>query len=234
MSKSPLFIALVSCLLGFGCSTGSNSSTNGIPNVTVKVTPLTATLGPSGQQQFTATVTGDSNTAVSWSVGGLACSVAQECGSVTTNGLYTAPGAVSSSLQVTVSAVSQANAFDSGSAEIILNPPPTSAALRGAYSYLLSGSDVKGRLSVAGKFIADGAGSIHSGEMSFCRGEQCDSAAFAGTYVEHSAQQGTIGLDAFPKTLLHFTQNESGKFELDMEGESGLRAEGIMEPDRPN
>jgi hypothetical protein len=58
------------------------------PGVGVQVTPLAVTLQPAATQQFTASVTGSSNTAVTWSIqegaGG---------GTVSTTGLYTAPSA---------------------------------------------------------------------------------------------------------------------------------------------
>jgi hypothetical protein len=194
------------------------------------VAPLTATLAAKGQQQFTATVTGDSNTAVNWSVGGPACLVGQDCGSIAVNGLYTAPTVVSQSFQVTVTATSQANAFDSGSAEIILNPPPASGALKGAYVFLLVGSDGNGKLSMAGKFIADGRGNIHSGEMTLCSGgQECDAIAFVGSYVADSPQNGTIELDASLRMLFHFVQNGSGRFKLSLDDVNGVQLAGTIE-----
>ena len=51
-------------------------------SVVVTVSPANASLSPAGTQQFTATVTGTANTAVSWSASG---------GTITAGGLYTAP-----------------------------------------------------------------------------------------------------------------------------------------------
>lgn len=70
---------LVLCLsIISGCGGGGTT-------VSVHISPETATLAPGGQLQFEASVTGTSNTKVSWSVspsGG---------GSITNDGLYTAP-----------------------------------------------------------------------------------------------------------------------------------------------
>jgi hypothetical protein len=52
------------------------------PAIVVAVSPATASLAPGQTQQFTATVTGDSNTDVTWSASG---------GTITAAGLYTAP-----------------------------------------------------------------------------------------------------------------------------------------------
>src|SRR5262245_8608861 len=54
----------------------------GVASVVVTVEPVTANLSPGGTQAFTATVTGASNTAVTWSASG---------GTITAAGLYTAP-----------------------------------------------------------------------------------------------------------------------------------------------
>ena len=228
MSKSILVLALSSGSLLFGCSMGQSNS-NGIPDVTVKVSPVTATLAVNAQQQFSATVTGSGNSAVNWSVGGQACLFGQDCGAISPTGLYTAPSSVPSPAQVTISASSQVNAFDSGSAQVIITASGmTVPALKGAYAFVLLGSDANGALSLAGKFVADGTGNLDSGEMNLCRGEHCDFTAFGGTYVEHAGGQGTIKPDISPRMVLHFTQNDSGKLKLDLEGEDNLRATGIM------
>lgn len=80
--------------------------------VSVSVTPTSATISSSGTQQFMATVTGTSNTAVTW---------AASAGSVNTNGLYTAP-VVQSTTQATVTATSQADTTKSASTAITINP----------------------------------------------------------------------------------------------------------------
>ena len=63
---------------GFDASVPDASTSS----VVVTVSPATASLAPAGTQQFTATVTGATDTAVSWSASG---------GTITAAGLYTAP-----------------------------------------------------------------------------------------------------------------------------------------------
>jgi hypothetical protein len=70
----------------------------------VTVQPVTATLAPGGTQQFTATVTGAANTAVTWSASG---------GTISAAGLYTAPQAGGSYV---VRASSVADSRSSGTA----------------------------------------------------------------------------------------------------------------------
>lgn len=93
------------CLAIVGCGGGGGGSSD-----TVTVSPGEVTLAPSETQQFSATVTGTSNTAVTWSVdpqtGG---------GSITPTGLYTAPTTVGTYYVV---ATSQADPTKSGKAKV--------------------------------------------------------------------------------------------------------------------
>jgi hypothetical protein len=71
------------------------------------------------QQNFTATVTGTSNTAVTWSVNGVAGGNAT-VGTITAQGQYTAPRSLPANAQVTITAASQASAGAAGSATVTL------------------------------------------------------------------------------------------------------------------
>jgi hypothetical protein len=87
------------------------------PSVAVKINPPIQGVVVGATQQFTATVTGNANTAVNWSVkqppGGNA-----NVGSISTSGLYTAPAAVPSPSTVTVTATSAADSTKSDSATV--------------------------------------------------------------------------------------------------------------------
>jgi hypothetical protein len=84
--------------------------------VTVAVSPPSATISAGGQQQFTATVTGTTNTAVTWS--------AQGGGTINSTGLYTGPTGISSPITATVRATSQADSSKWATATVTVNPPP--------------------------------------------------------------------------------------------------------------
>ena len=102
-----------------GCGLTNSSSVNPPPNVTVTVQPATASV-PLGQtQQFTATVTGASSSAVNWSVNGVARGNSVT-GAISSSGLYTAPQSLPSPSNVTVTATSQAALSASGSASVQL------------------------------------------------------------------------------------------------------------------
>jgi len=90
--------------------------------IAVSVIPATATVAASGTRTFTATVTGATNTAVTWSV-----REATGCGSITSAGVYTAPGAAASCHVVAVSA---ADGVTSGVAAVTVSAPaPVTVAI---------------------------------------------------------------------------------------------------------
>lgn len=134
-------VSLTVCFAGMlGCSGGGSATQNPTP-VSVSVTGgAQARLGST--VQLTATVTGNSNTAVMWQVNGVTGGAAAT-GTISTSGLYTPPSAIPSPNTVTITAVSQASTSASGSmTESILNPLPvvsgaTTAQTGSATSYNL-------------------------------------------------------------------------------------------------
>lgn len=108
-----LLVVLLSLSILPGC--GGGNSAPPPPVISVSVSPGTASLIAGATQQFTASVTGTSSTAVTWSVSG--CTGAA-CGTVDTNGLYTAPSLIPSATTVTVVATLQSDTTKSGSARV--------------------------------------------------------------------------------------------------------------------
>jgi len=98
-------------------SFGITGCSGTIGGVTVSVSPTSATLYGGQSQQFTATVTNASNTAVTWSISPVGV------GSVNSSGLYTAPASITSQQTVSVTATSQAESTVSASATVTLMPP---------------------------------------------------------------------------------------------------------------
>ncbi len=98
--------------------------------ISVSVSPTSANLTAGQSQQFSASVSGSTNTAVTWSL-------SPAVGAITSTGLYTAPASVTASQSVTVIATSAADGVTSGSATVALNPttqtpapPPSGSAIR--------------------------------------------------------------------------------------------------------
>ena len=83
--------------------------------VSITVAPSSAALSAGQVQQFTATVSNTSNTAVNWTISPVGV------GSINPSGLYTAPATISTQQTVTATATSQADSAQSASATISLS-----------------------------------------------------------------------------------------------------------------
>ena len=110
----------------------SASASVTVTTVAVSISPTSVSLAINSTQQFTATVTGTTNTAVTWSVDGVNGGNST-VGTISTSGLYTAPGSTGSH---TVRATSNADPTKSASAAVTVNPSgivvsisPTSASV---------------------------------------------------------------------------------------------------------
>jgi hypothetical protein len=91
-------------------------------NITVTVSPKTATLGAGNVQQFQATVTGSLDLSVTWSVNGVIAGNSS-VGMIDFEGNYTAPNNIVGLGSVTVTATSNANTAKSDSAVVTLTNP---------------------------------------------------------------------------------------------------------------
>lgn len=89
--------------------------------VTMSVSPATADLLPGKIQQFTATVVGNSNTAVTWAVAGISGGNST-VGTISSQGIYTAPATLTSVPQsIAVTATAAVDATKSASATVTLH-----------------------------------------------------------------------------------------------------------------
>lgn len=134
----------------------------------VTVSPSSATLGGFSQQQFSASVLGSNNPAqtVTWSATG---------GSITTGGLFTAPGSSGSIQTITVRATSSVDGSKSGTATVTipaLAPSVSSVSVSPASGTVQGGSQVQFTSSVIGLYSPSqsvtwsaSAGSITSGGL---------------------------------------------------------------------
>ncbi len=107
------FVVVLALALSFGCGGGGSSNVTPPPaSVSISVTPSTANVIAGATKQFTATVTGSSNTAVTWS-----CS--PSC-NISSSGLYSAPASLTTPAAFTVKATAQADTTKSASATITI------------------------------------------------------------------------------------------------------------------
>jgi len=159
--------------------------------IKVTVAPPTAQVVINATQQFVATVTGTSDTAVTWSLSGSSCPNA--CGTIDSSGLYTAPGTVPNS-NVTVTATSHADGKSSGTA-IVQVIPKNESKLNGQFAFLFRGTDASGFYQAAGSFVADGQGNILSGVEDINRTSgPVSNLPFTGTYSMHGDNRGLLTL----------------------------------------
>jgi parallel beta-helix repeat protein len=114
------------------------SAATSTTQVAVSVTPTTAALTPGLKQQFVASVSGTSNTGVTWLVNGVQGGNSTT-GTISTSGLYTAPSSVASSISVTVTAISVADTTKSTSASVSIAAP--ASATGNTYYVTPSGSN---------------------------------------------------------------------------------------------
>ena len=149
-----------------------------VGKITVTVAPSSASVPPGGQQQFTATVTGTQNQAVTWSVSGPGCSGAT-CGSVSNGGLYTAPPSPPTPPTVYVQATSQADSSKYGTATVtVANPiyvvvsPPTATVTSGGTQQFIA--TVTGSDNKTVTWTVNGAG---------CNGSACGTIDQSGLYT---------------------------------------------------
>jgi len=107
----------------------SNASTNstavvgltGTSVAAVALSPASATTTVGTTTQFEAFVTGTPNTAVTWKVSGTGCN-GTACGTISSNGLYTAPAALPSPATVIITATSVSNPTLSASSTVTIVP----------------------------------------------------------------------------------------------------------------
>jgi len=127
-----LFTAVILAVVG--CGGGSSTTTPPPQNVAVTVAPTSAMVQTGASQTFTATVTGSSNTAVTWQVNGVASGDPSH-GSIDSTGKFTAPTSVPSPAAVTVTAVSAADSTKSANAAVTVT-----AVITGTVSVTVSPS----------------------------------------------------------------------------------------------
>lgn len=135
MTRQALWLFFSGVIL-FGSGCGGGSTTPPPSAVVVTVQPTSVSVSDFRSQQFTAMVTGTSNTAVTWEVSNPADGIkvpggSQKLGFISSTGLYVAPSAVPTKVDsqkntvtttVTVTAVSQASSTSSGSSTVTVVP----------------------------------------------------------------------------------------------------------------
>ncbi len=154
MRRILLLFVLGAALFQADCAgvTGSSAGNPGAPpppppQITVSVSPNPITVRAGLAQPFSATVTGSSNSSVTWQVNSVTGGAAST-GTISASGVYTAPATLPSPNSVTVQAVSMADSSASGQSAVTLwNPVPVLTTIspmpvtQGAIAITVTGSN---------------------------------------------------------------------------------------------
>jgi len=179
----------IGILQTFGCA-GASTTRTPIP-VSVTISPVSATVGAGGTQQFTATVQNTGNTAVTWQVSGVTGGNAT-VGTISSAGLYTAPAVVPNPAIVTVAAVSQADPTKSASAQVTIT-----AVIGIAFYVSTMGNDSNpGTISSPWRTIQHAANSVKAGDTVYVRGGMYNESV--NISASGSATAGPITFQTFP------------------------------------
>ncbi len=132
--------------LASGCAETSSTGTQPQKTV-VTVAPSNPNVRAGATQQFTASVTGNSNTSVTWSVNGVTGGNST-AGTISATGMFQAPATLPNPNSVTVEAISATDATANSSTTATLqNPVPLLSSINpasvevGAFSFTVTGSD---------------------------------------------------------------------------------------------
>lgn len=155
--------------------------------VKVTTSPATANVPVNQSKQFTATVTGSSNTAVNWSVSGIGCA-GPSCGTVSNSGLYTAPATAPAPANVNVTATAQADPTRSASSVVTIGNN-VQITMSPTTAQLAPGQHTQFTATVTGTTNKNVSWSMSSAN---CAGSACGSLTQSGLYTAPSSIPGTL------------------------------------------
>ena len=188
MRRASLFIILALILVHTGCGSTAPKNAPPPPGITVSVTPTAANVRAGATQPFTATVTGTTNESVNWSVNGVIGGNAT-LGTITSNGVYSAPGALPNPNTIVIAAASAADATASASSDVTLwNATPVISSVipmsfvSGAFAMTVTGS----------KFV--------NGAQVLFGGAALPTAYVSSTHVTATGSEPTAGMYAVSVT----------------------------------
>ena len=186
-SRTPLSAFLLfACLALAACGTTSKVTVPPPinPSIAVAVTPTTANIRAGSAYAFSVSVSGTTNTAVTWSVnttpGGSAI-----LGTINSSGNYTAPTTLPSPNNVTVTATSAADTSKSASSAVTLqNPTPTLSGISPASTNLGNFTlTVSGSSFVSGALVLFNGTALPTSFVSSTQLTATGTASTAGTYT---------------------------------------------------
>src|SRR6185437_14876699 len=131
-----LFVVIFATLIWSSCGGKKSTPSTG---VSITISPTSASVAGGATQQFTATVTGSTNTAVTWQVNGATGGDAIN-GTIDTNGLYKAPNVLPSQTTITIAVISQADTTKSAFSTLTLTAPAVTISIAPSSVTLAAGA----------------------------------------------------------------------------------------------
>ncbi len=180
-------------------------------HTTPTITPGSATVPAGATQQFTADVP------VTWGVGGVQGTDPATWGTITADGVYTAPLSPPWTGKINIKAVLKTDPRHYGNA--VATVVFSNATLQGHYAMRYRGLDAVGALFGVASFEADGKGAISSGSMSFYHSVTAPaSVPITGTYAIKPDGRGSATFNfqyggesvQFPLSMV-LTSNSGGR-----------------------
>jgi len=213
-------ILVVAACIAVGCAglpSGTSSSSVKPPSkpstIQIALTPAVLSLVPGATQQFSATLTSTSNTAVAWR---------SSAGAISANGLFTAPQ-VSAATKITVTATSAADSSVSASADVSVAPavklsmqtaklPEGSVGAPYSSSLAASGGTAPYTYQITSGALPEGLSLNHSSGL--ISGTSLQSGSFAFTASVTDANSANVSGSISVRITASITDNFDGPAEL--------------------
>ena len=208
-------------------SCGGNSSAINNPTITM-VTPVSTVVAAGSTLQLRATVGGSNNTTVLWYVNNVPGGNST-VGTISPQGLYTAPNIPTSGGSILISASPQVYPVINTSIQIGITF--ANVSLNGNYVFSMNGTESGSPWAAAGSFTANGNGTISNG-IEDINGPAGISTAlpFNGSYLINANGQGIATFtSAQGSVTTAFTLNTQGRSVV-MRTDSGDVATGVFYP----
>lgn len=223
LSRKLCLLALILALAGCG---GGHSSQVTTPGITL-ATPIATTIAAGTSLQLNATVNNSDNQTVLWSVNSIPGGNAF-VGTITPQGLYTAPNMPTSNGSVTISAAPQA--FPAVATSLRVGITFANSSLNGNFVFSLNGTQSGKPWSAVGRFTASG-GSISGGvEDVNGPGGVSEQLAFNGSYFVDASGLGLATFTSSQGSItLSFTLNTQSQASV-MQTDAGSAVSGMFYP----
>lgn len=202
---------LISSFAGCGGGGGGNDVAPPPPEtVTISIAAGSSRVWVGQTLQFSAHVEGSTNQAVTWSLEGTGCT-GDVCGSINTNGLYTAPAALTVA-DLIVRGTAVADPTKSATAPLLLLAPALDR-LQGQYAFLLRGFMSNGEfMHMGGVFTADGNGNVGGVLDAVLHDTVLRQQAFSGGYSLSTENRGHLTMGpAGSSYVFSFVLNAAGE-----------------------